>query len=51
MNLNGKVVIVTGSASGLGLTTCQQLAQQGAKIVAFDLNEATGQALMQELKG
>jgi NAD(P)-dependent dehydrogenase (short-subunit alcohol dehydrogenase family) len=51
MDLNNKVVIVTGGASGLGLVTCQQLAKQGAKIVAFDLNEEAGQALVEELKG
>lgn len=49
MDLNNKVVIVTGGASGLGLVTCQQLASQGAKIVAFDLNEAAGHALVAEL--
>ncbi|MEH6649733.1 MAG: 3-hydroxyacyl-CoA dehydrogenase [Motiliproteus sp.] len=49
MDLNNKVVIVTGGASGLGLVTCQQLAKQGAKIVAFDLNEEAGQALVAEL--
>lgn len=51
MDLNNKVVIVTGGASGLGLVTCQQLARQGAKIAAFDLNEEAGQALVEELKG
>ena len=51
MNLNNKVVIVTGGASGLGLVTCQQLAKQGAKIAAFDLNEEAGQALIDELEG
>ena len=51
MDLNHKVVVVTGGASGLGLVTCQQLAKQGAKIAAFDLNEEAGQALVEELKG
>jgi len=51
MQLNNKVVVVTGGASGLGLVTCQKLATQGAKIVAFDLNEAAGQALVHELNG
>lgn len=51
MDLNNKVVVVTGGASGLGLVTCQQLAKQGAKIAAFDLNEEAGQALVEELKG
>ncbi len=51
MNLNNKVVVVTGGASGLGLVTCQQLAKQGAKIVAFDLNEKAGDELVDKLKG
>lgn len=51
MDLNNKVVVVTGGASGLGLVTCQFLAKQGAKIAAFDLNEEAGLALVDELKG
>jgi len=49
MKLKNKVVIVTGGASGLGLVTCQELAKQGAKIVAFDLNEDAGQQLSIQL--
>ncbi|MEH6825226.1 MAG: 3-hydroxyacyl-CoA dehydrogenase [Motiliproteus sp.] len=49
MNLTDKVIIVTGGASGLGLASCRQLAQQGAKIAAFDLNQQAGDALVVEL--
>ena len=49
MDLLNCVVLVTGGASGLGLVTCQQLADQGAKVVAFDLNETAGNALVAEL--
>jgi len=49
MDINNKVVVVTGGASGLGLVTCQKLAALGAKIVAFDLNEQAGNALASEL--
>jgi NAD(P)-dependent dehydrogenase (short-subunit alcohol dehydrogenase family) len=49
MDLNNKVVVVTGGASGLGLVTCQKLASQGAKIVAFDLNEDAGKSLVTSL--
>ena len=45
MNLQDKVVIVTGGASGLGLAACEVLAQKGAKVVAFDLNEEAGKAM------
>ncbi|WP_210396933.1 3-hydroxyacyl-CoA dehydrogenase [Motiliproteus sediminis] len=49
MQLQDKVVVVTGGASGLGLVTCQQLAAQGARIAAFDLNEEAGSALEDQL--
>lgn len=34
----GKVAIVTGSAGGIGLACAASLAEQGAKVVGFDLN-------------
>ncbi|MEE4658998.1 MAG: SDR family NAD(P)-dependent oxidoreductase [Halieaceae bacterium] len=37
---NGKVVLVTGAASGMGRIYARRLADQGATVVAFDLNEA-----------
>jgi NAD(P)-dependent dehydrogenase (short-subunit alcohol dehydrogenase family) len=40
MNLNDKVAIVTGAASGLGLATCKTLRAAGAKVVGFDLDGA-----------
>ncbi|MFP3648283.1 SDR family NAD(P)-dependent oxidoreductase, partial [Paraburkholderia sp. SIMBA_054] len=40
MNLNDKVAIVTGAASGLGLATCKTLHAAGAKVVGFDLDGA-----------
>lgn len=49
MNLNHKIAIVTGGASGLGLATVQRLAAQGAKVAIFDLNEAQANAVVAEL--
>jgi len=49
LDISKKVAIVTGGASGLGLTTCEQLAARGARVVAFDLNEEAGQALADKL--
>lgn len=39
MELNDKVAIVTGAASGLGLATCKALAAGGARVVGFDLDQ------------
>jgi NAD(P)-dependent dehydrogenase (short-subunit alcohol dehydrogenase family) len=37
--LIGKVALVTGASSGMGRATAIALAQQGAKIICWDLNE------------
>jgi len=40
----GKVAIVTGGASGIGLATVKQLAQEGAACVAiFDIDKSAGE--------
>ncbi|MFH1806578.1 MAG: SDR family NAD(P)-dependent oxidoreductase [Pseudomonadota bacterium] len=39
MQVKGHIAIVTGAASGLGAATARVLADAGAKIAAFDLNE------------
>jgi NAD(P)-dependent dehydrogenase (short-subunit alcohol dehydrogenase family) len=38
-DFDGKVVIVTGAASGIGRATAIQFAQQGAKVVVADINQ------------
>ena len=47
MNVEGKVAVVTGAASGLGLASAKALAQAGASIVALDL-DASRFARLQE---
>ncbi|WGE68863.1 SDR family NAD(P)-dependent oxidoreductase [Actinobacillus equuli subsp. haemolyticus] len=38
--LNSKVALVTGAASGIGLAISQTLANEGAKVLMVDVNEA-----------
>lgn len=47
--LSGKVAIVTGGAVGIGRACVMRMAEQGAKIAIFDVMEAEGQALADEL--
>ncbi|WP_461537681.1 SDR family NAD(P)-dependent oxidoreductase [Spongorhabdus nitratireducens] len=49
MQLNDKVAIVTGGASGLGRATCTQLADQGVKLAIFDLDEKAAKQAAAEL--
>lgn len=44
MQVQDRVFIVTGAASGLGAATAQRLAQAGGRVVLADLNEAAGRA-------
>jgi 3-hydroxyacyl-CoA dehydrogenase / 3-hydroxy-2-methylbutyryl-CoA dehydrogenase len=43
MDINGKVAIITGGASGLGWATAELLHSKGAKIAIFDMNDDLGQ--------
>jgi len=49
MSLAGKVAIVTGAASGIGLAAARRLAQAGAAVAIWDLNEAGAQAAAADL--
>jgi NAD(P)-dependent dehydrogenase (short-subunit alcohol dehydrogenase family) len=48
MNLTGKVAVVTGAASGLGLAACRALARGGVRIVGLDIAAEMLEALQAE---
>ncbi|EHN12847.1 3-oxoacyl-[acyl-carrier-protein] reductase [Patulibacter medicamentivorans] len=45
LNLNDKVAVVTGGGSGIGLATVRQLAEEGARVVAADLDPSAATAI------
>lgn len=49
MQLEGKVALVTGGASGLGLGTARHLIARGASVAIVDMNEAKGSAAAEDL--
>ncbi len=44
MRLAGKSALITGAGSGIGLETCLRFAQEGAEIVAVDIDPESAQA-------
>ena len=44
--LEGKVAVITGGASGMGLATAQRFLDEGARVVVADLNATNGEAAM-----
>lgn len=50
-SFSGKVAIVTGAASGIGLAVAQNFAGQGIRVTVSDIDTERGQAVAAELAG
>jgi NAD(P)-dependent dehydrogenase (short-subunit alcohol dehydrogenase family) len=49
--LDGKAVLVTGAASGIGRATAAVLAGEGARVALADIDEAGGRAAADAIEG
>ena len=49
--LAGRVAVVTGAGSGIGLATVRRFAAEGARVVCVDIDPAAGRAAADEVDG
>ena len=50
MRLENKVALITGASSGIGRATSILFAQEGARVVLVDINDAGGQETLETIK-
>jgi NAD(P)-dependent dehydrogenase (short-subunit alcohol dehydrogenase family) len=50
VKLKDRVAITTGAGQGIGEATAKRMAVEGAKVVVSDINEETGQAVVQAIR-
>jgi 2-hydroxycyclohexanecarboxyl-CoA dehydrogenase len=51
MDFQGRVVLVTGGASGIGRATCLAFASRGARVAVADINEEGARQVAAEIRG
>ncbi|TLD21868.1 hypothetical protein PspLS_08187 [Pyricularia sp. CBS 133598] len=49
--LEGKTILITGGASGIGASLAREWAAHGANIIIGDINSSAGEVLVAELRG
>ena len=50
-SLKGKIIYITGGASGIGASTVRAFDRQGAIVGILDIDGASGKQLLNDLKG
>lgn len=48
MDIQGKRIVVTGGASGIGAAVVKRYVAEGAKVAAFDISDEAGQVIVDE---
>ena len=51
MNLNDRIAVITGAASGIGAATARAFSKRGAKVVVVDVNADGARAVAREIGG
>lgn len=51
MRLQGRVAVITGGGSGIGLASVRRLAREGARVVVADVDAEAGKAAADEVDG
>ena len=49
MRLQGKAAVITGASTGIGYASALRFAQEGARLVLADVQDAAGEALAQAI--